>query len=98
MAGRVLRGMLEVEEEVGLDVVSCKFLFEEMFPWNNCRHSNGEGHYWYLFKVDAVGEISPEQEEIKSFGWFTREDIQKLELEPVWRYWLEKLGYIKPLK
>jgi DNA ligase (NAD+) len=29
---------------------------------------------------------------------FSREELVRLELEPVWRYWFGKLGYIKPQK
>jgi hypothetical protein len=32
----------------------------------------------------------------KSWGWFSREEITQLDVEPVWQYWFGKLGYIKP--
>lgn len=87
--------LAEVSEEVNLKVLSHKLLIEEMVPWNNCRRSGGEGHYWRVFKVEAEGKVEIEEEEVKGFGWFLRAEVEHLELEPVWRYWFEKLGYIK---
>lgn len=89
---------IEVEEEVGLKIISAELVLEEMVTWNNCWRSNDEGHYWYVFEVEAGGQIKIEEEEVRGFGWFTREEMQYLELEPVWRYWFEKLGYIQPIK
>ena len=93
----------EFGEEVGLKVVGMQQLFKKSVPWNNCHRSNGSGHAWWVFKAFCEGEVIVGDEEAKvdpstgkSWGWFTRDELQDMELEPVWRYWFEKLGYIKP--
>ena len=92
----------EFDEEVGLKVVGMEQLAKEEVPWNNCYQSEGAGHRWGVFKAFCLGELKVGEEETvtdpktgKSWGWFTREEIGDLELEPVWRYWFEKLGYIR---
>ncbi len=86
----------EFSEEIGLQVHSGKLLLEEMVDWNNCWKSEGHGHYWHVFEMkDLGGEPVPNPEEAKDGGWFSPEEIQHLELEPVWRYFFEKLGIIK---
>lgn len=86
---------IEFNEEIGLRACASLFLVEEMLSWNNCWRSNGEGHYWYVFAMDDPGgEPVLDPREARGGGWFKPEEIQHLELEPAWRYWLEKLGYI----
>ena len=90
----------EFDEEVGLKVVGMMRLCNEFVSWNNCHRSEGEGHSWWVFKAFCLGEVSVDEEEIKvdpkigkSWGWFDREALKHLELEPVWRHWLGKFGY-----
>ena len=86
----------EFSEEIRLQVHSGKLLVDEMVEWNNCWKSEGEGHYWYVFEMeDPGGEPVPNPEECKGGGWFAPEEFEHLTLEPVWRYWFEKLEYIK---
>ena len=83
----------EVEEESGLKVVKQKILFEEELDWNEC--SKGIGiHCWFLFECEVEGEIKANYSEVKSIGWFSKEEIKNLKLEPVWKYWFEKLGIL----
>ena len=91
----------EYDEEVGLKVVGMQLLFNEDVRWNNCWRSNEEGHSWWVFKAFCLGEVSVGEEETqvdpkigKSWGWFSREELAHLDLEPVWRNWFEKLKYI----
>ena len=89
--------MAEVHEEVGLKVISYELVIEpEKVPWNNCRGSNKEGHNWRVFEVevDWSDDIQAEEHEVKEFGWFTPEEMKNMELEPVWRQWFKRLGYI----
>ncbi len=83
----------EVFEETGIKLQDVDFVCEEEVPWNYCR--NATVHYWYLFKGKAPSEkISINEEEAKSLKWYNPEEIKKLEVEPVWKYWLEKLKII----
>ncbi|MDD5489475.1 MAG: NUDIX domain-containing protein [Candidatus Moranbacteria bacterium] len=83
----------EVREESGLEVKGFKLLFEEYIEWNACKKGM-QGHYWYLFGCETEGEVKKNDHEETSIGWYTREEIKKLKLEPVWEYWFRKLGII----
>ncbi|MFC1613372.1 NUDIX hydrolase, partial [Patescibacteria group bacterium] len=83
----------EVKEESGLKVIKHSLLFEEEVDGNEC-HRGIKTHYWYVFNCDVVGEISQNEREVKSIGWYTKEQIRDLKLEPVWEYWFKKLKLI----
>lgn len=82
----------EVMEESGLKVSDNKLLFEEEILWNYC--SSASSHRWWLYECEVTGEITQNKEETKSIGWYTKEELKNLNLEPVWKYWFEKLGII----
>jgi len=95
-AGHVERGeeivpalFREVEEETGLHVEEHELLFEEEVDWNWCS-LDITSHYWYVYKCSATGTLSRNYIETKSIGWYTPEQIKKLNMEPVWKYWLER--------
>lgn len=83
----------ETREEVGLELISKSLLFEEELDWNWCN-KGVNSHYWYLFQCEVAGEINRSKGEAKAAGWFTKEEIKKLKLEPVWEYWFKKLNII----
>jgi 8-oxo-dGTP pyrophosphatase MutT (NUDIX family) len=83
----------EVTEESGLKITDSKLLFEEEILWGRCP-SGASAHKWWLYKCEVRGEIYRNEEETKSIGWYTKEEIKNLNLEPVWKYWFEKLGII----
>jgi len=80
----------EVEEESGLIVTSCKLLAEEEMEGNWCSKGT-TCHYWYLFDCKVEGEIIKNERETKKVGWFTLDEIKKVNLELVWKYWFAKL-------
>ena len=83
----------EIEEEVGLTITDHALLFEEKLDWNTC--SKGvDTHYWYLYRCEVSGELQPNTRETKSADWYTKEEIKSLTLEPIWKYWFEKLNII----
>lgn len=84
----------EVKEESGLDVVSCEQIGEEELLWNWCK-SGCQAHYWKLYLCNVDGEVRQDAEEEKSIAWYTVDEVKKLELEPVWKYWFEKIGIIE---
>ena len=67
----------ETKEEVGLDTKSLKLLTEGRKE-NPCRREGGTWHYWKIFEVETIGKVIPSQDETKQYGWYTKEQIQKL--------------------
>ena len=84
----------EVEEESGLRVKSFKLLFEEEIGDNMCKRGINI-HYWRLYECEVEGELKRNEKETKSIEWYSQSDLNKLKLEPVWKYWFKKLGYLK---
>lgn len=84
----------EVREEVNLDVVKYKLLIHEYVDWNECV-KGVRGHDWYVYEVlKWSGEVKRNLRETKDIGWFTVEEIKRLNLEKIWKYWFEKLRII----
>jgi 8-oxo-dGTP pyrophosphatase MutT (NUDIX family) len=82
----------EIMEESGLKAVNSKLLFEEEILWNYCLSATA--HKWRLYECEVEGDVVQDKEESKSIGWYNREELKKLKLEPVWKYWFEKLKII----
>lgn len=83
----------EVREESGLQVTKSTLLFDEMVDWNKCSR-DVTGHYWYLYMCETTGSVSQNINETNSIGWYSVEEIKKLDLEPVWKFWFEKMKII----
>lgn len=81
----------EVKEESGLDVTSYALLFKEFIRDNECVHGI-KSHQWYVYEVETSGEVVYDKGEAKSAGWYTEEEVEKLPLERVWKYWFERLN------
>ncbi len=82
----------EVKEETGLELKNPKLLIQEYSEWNEC--SKGvKGHEWYLYEAEAEGEAIKTRES-KAIGWFTIEEVKKLDLEPIVEYFFKKLKLI----
>jgi 8-oxo-dGTP pyrophosphatase MutT (NUDIX family) len=79
----------EVFEETGIKLQEVEPIFEEEVPWNYCRSATV--HYWHVFRAVVDSEhIVINKEEESSLSWYSPEEIKQLELEPAWKYWLEK--------
>ena len=79
-------GIREVFEETGVKLEGAELLFEEEISWNYCK--SAQVHYWYLFKAKTnYSALVFNEEETKSLNWYIVEEIKKLNLEPVWKYW-----------
>ncbi|HAV11037.1 MAG TPA: hypothetical protein DCX32_00600 [Candidatus Moranbacteria bacterium] len=83
----------EVWEETGLSVKEYELLFHEFVEWNECSRGV-RGHDWSLFEaIEWEGEAVSNSES-KNMKWVGVDEIKGLELEPVWKYWFEKLKII----
>jgi len=83
----------EVKEEAGFVVESSTLLFEEELDWNWCSRGV-TSHHWYLFQCSVSGSPERSRQETRSAGWYSKEDIKKLKLEPAWEYWFKKLNVL----
>jgi ADP-ribose pyrophosphatase YjhB (NUDIX family) len=83
----------EIKEEVGLDAKNPEMLFQEELDWNWCS-KGATSHYWYLFQCSVSGDLERSMRETKSAGWYSKEEIRRLKLEPAWEYWFKKLKII----
>jgi len=85
----------EVKEETGLEVTKYKLVGEGEFLHEDepCRHGIGI-HYWYIFECEVTGELTKDTREAKSMDWYSADEIKKLTLEHVWKYWFGKLHII----
>lgn len=83
----------EVQEESGLNVRSKELLFEEELSWNWCVEKV-QVHHWRLYRVVVEGDIQRNEEETRSIGWYTKEEVKGLKLEEVWGYWFKKMGIV----
>jgi len=85
----------EVKEETNLAVKKYHLILHEFIGWGRC--SRGVcGHDYFVFEVDEwEGEVKKADREAKDIGWFSREEIKSLKLEPVWEYFFGKMGFLK---
>jgi ADP-ribose pyrophosphatase YjhB (NUDIX family) len=83
----------EVKEEVHLSVQKYKPILNEFNAANTCKRGI-KGHDWHIFEVIEWGGKAKGNEEAKSIGWYSPEEINELVLEDVWRLWFEKLKII----
>lgn len=67
----------ELFEEVGLTTKKIELLAEGRKE-NKCRRENGNWHYWKIYKIESVGDISPGKDEVKRYGWFSKKEVNKL--------------------
>jgi ADP-ribose pyrophosphatase YjhB (NUDIX family) len=86
----------ELKEEVGLDAQNLELIFDSRKE-NPCRREGGTWHHWKLYKVEVTGEIHRSEEETKQAGWYSLDEIRKIEdkLEPVMREFFKELNILK---
>jgi ADP-ribose pyrophosphatase YjhB (NUDIX family) len=83
----------EVREESGLKVTKHKLIIEKEVPGNRCIMGISV-HYWYIFDCKVTGKIKGNLFETKSVKFYSVDEIKKLKLEKIWRYWMTKLKII----
>lgn len=67
----------ELEEETGMKAISMKLISEGRKD-NRCSRKDGLWHYWKIFNVEAEGTPKADNDEPKSAGWFTKDDLLQL--------------------
>lgn len=83
----------ELKEEGSLILEEATLLFEEVCKNNSC--SKGITiHHWYLYDCKVSGTIKRNLSETKSIGSYSKEEIKKLALEPVWKHWFKRLKIV----
>ncbi len=83
----------EGREEIGTELLHLDFLTEEEVLGNHCYRASN--HYWHLFEARVrAHDVRVDDHEAGKRGWFTRDEVAALELEPVWRHWFTKFGII----
>ncbi len=100
MAGHIDEGevpltalLREGREELGTELRDVAFLREEEVPWNTCYRA--PAHYWYLYRATVdPSAVKVNPHEAKRSGWFSREQLRTLVLEPVWKHWLTLEGIL----
>lgn len=81
----------ETQEETNIVVKELQLVAEEFVEWNECVKGE-RGHYWYVYEATHwEGKVKRDTKETKDIGWFRPEEINKEELEPMWKYWFQKL-------
>lgn len=82
----------EVKEEIGLQVFGYKLLLEETLYGNDCN-KGADNHHWIVFECEVRGD-ERKNREVKTIGYYSKEEIIKLKLEPSWNVILKKLKII----
>ena len=84
----------EVKEEVNLEILSHKLMFERMINNRECK-SGRVLHHCYIFEVGVKSNTEIEiNDEVKSARWYSIEQIKGLKLEPLWKFFFKKIGVI----
>ncbi len=83
----------EVKEESGLEVIYHKLILEKKIEGRKC-FLNRVDHYCHIFECRVDGKIKRNTREVKSIDWYTKEDIKKLKLEPLWKIFFKTMKVI----
>lgn len=87
----------EVKEETGLNVISVKYISDKEVYLDMPQEPCSRGvdlHIWAVFNIEAEGDLIFKEDEVKSIGWYSVEQIKELHLESVWEFFFTKLNII----
>lgn len=82
----------EVKEETGCKIISYEKIAEEIIYNNHCS-KGAKHHHWFVYACKIKGKLR-RNEEAKSMGWYSKDELKSLELEESWAYWLKKLNFL----
>jgi 8-oxo-dGTP pyrophosphatase MutT (NUDIX family) len=84
----------EVQEETGLTVIKFKLLDQGLIEWNVCSRGV-KGHYFKIYEITGYkGIVKLDKSEHLAISWKSLEEIKRLNIEPVWKYWFKKIKII----
>ena len=83
----------ELTEETGiqLELKNVTDLFLEQYINNSCNRG-ASGHNWTIYIANTPNDriILKEPDDHKGIGWFKLEELEYLQLEPVWKIILDR--------
>ena len=81
----------EVKEEVNIDAKKYNLILHEFIADNVCKRG-AKGHDFFVYEItDWDGEMKNNTES-KDVKWMEEDDVKNVELEAVWKYFIEKLN------
>ena len=83
-----------VEEEAGLKVVNYKLIYETDVKSDRSCGKGKIKHHCYVYDCEIEGEIEGNPREVKSVGWYGKEQIKNLDLESLWKVFFKKMKII----
>ncbi len=84
----------EVMEEANLKVLSHKLLLERVIKNRECKLGKVMHHcYIYETQIKRKDKLDGNRE-VKSISWYSKDEIKKLKLEPLWKFYFKKIGVI----
>jgi 8-oxo-dGTP pyrophosphatase MutT (NUDIX family) len=81
----------EVLEEVGLEVVDARPVWDEPVLLSDRCRRGADLHRWHLFEAEVEGEVRL-GEEGDGFGWYSPEQVERLDLIPPVREILRRVA------
>ncbi len=82
----------KLKGEAGLEIIEKKEISREVISVTPCRIDGTYDHMTYIYKVKTRGKIKIDKDEFKSCGWYSKEEISNLNLEPMWSFVFNKIN------
>lgn len=84
----------EALEEIGCEIKDLRLLTEIPDLPNEC-YKGVKFHHWFGFtgKINCKPRVS--KREAKSWQWVEKNKLKELKLEPIWKWWFKRAGWIK---
>jgi len=83
----------EVLEEVGINAKELKLLDREVLPIDPCKEGVKE-YEFYLYEALFWEGRAKKNDEIRKISWLSIEEIKKIRLEEVTKYFFQKIKII----
>lgn len=81
----------EVKEEVNIGAKKYDLILHEFIADNVCKRGV-KGHDFFVYEITNWDGEMKNNTESKGVKWMGKEDVQNIQLEEVWKYFVEKLA------